>query len=114
MLFIYFQSYMQIANDQDRLKDLLESSLSQVEDYACSIRETTVQNIAPDNIRAVTQMNAALLSIEELALQLEHFVLMCKEKLKEIVPEALRSLQTMTLTQTMLSPLTEFLPQPLT
>ena len=33
-------------------------------------------------------MNSALLCIEELALQLERFVLMCKEKLKEIVPEA--------------------------
>jgi len=77
-----------MANEDQRLKDLLESSLSQVEDFACSIRETTVQNIAPDNIKAVTQMNAALLSIEELAFQLENFVLMCKEKLKEIVPEA--------------------------
>ena len=76
-----------MANDQDRLKELLESSLSQVEDYACSIRETSVQNLAPDNIRAVTEMNTTLLSIEELALQLGCFVLMCKEKLKEIVSE---------------------------
>src|SRR6266540_6077099 len=77
-----------MANEDQRLKDLFESALSQVEDYAWSIRENTVANIAPDNIIAVTQMNAALLSIEELALQLENFVLMCKEKLKEIVPEA--------------------------
>ena len=48
------------------LKELLESSLSQVEDYASSIRET---------------------AIEELALQLERLVLLCKDKLKHIVPE---------------------------
>ena len=76
-----------MANEQDRLKELLESSLSQVEDYACSIRETTVQNLGPDNILVVEEMNSALLCIEELALQLERFVLMCKDKLKDIVPE---------------------------
>ena len=48
---VYLQSYMQMDNDKDRLKDLLESSLSQVEDYACSIRETSVQNLAPDNTK---------------------------------------------------------------
>ena len=74
-----------MANEQDMLKELLESSLSQVEDYACSIRETTVQNLAPENIPALEEMNSALLCIEELALQLERFVLLCKDKLKRIV-----------------------------
>src|SRR6266540_2054537 len=78
---------MQMANDQDLLKELLESSLSQVEDYAGSIRETTVENLAPDNIPGVYQMNSVLLCIEELALQLERLVLLCKDKLKHIMPE---------------------------
>ena len=55
-----------MANDQDLLKELLESSLSQVEVYAGSIRETAVENLAPDNIPAMYQMNLALLCIEEL------------------------------------------------
>ena len=50
-----------MVNEQDRLKELLESSLSQVEDYACSIRETTVQNLATDNMAGVEEMNSALL-----------------------------------------------------
>ena len=45
-----------MASEQDRLKELLESSLSQVEDYACSIRETTVQNLATDNMAGVEEM----------------------------------------------------------
>ena len=75
---------MQMANEQDFFKELLESSLSQVEDYAGSIRETAVENLAPDNIPGVYQMNSALLCIEELALQLERLVLLCKDKLKHI------------------------------
>ncbi len=76
-----------MANEQDRLKELLESSLSQVEDYACSIRETAVQNLATDNMVGVEEMNSSLLCVEELAFQLEQFVLFCKDKLKRIVPE---------------------------
>src|SRR6266498_5845125 len=76
-----------MANDQELLKKLLESSLSQVEDYADSIRETAIENLAPDNIPGVYQMNSTLFCIEELALQLERLVLLCKDKLKHIVPE---------------------------
>ena len=65
----------------------MESSLSQVEDYAATIRETAQANLDPDNIPAVYQMNSALLCIDELATQLEHLVLLCKAKLKQIVPE---------------------------
>ena len=65
----------------------MESSLSLVEDYSCSIRETNVQNLATNNMVGVEEMNSALLCIEELALQLERFVLLCKDKLKHIVPE---------------------------
>ena len=46
-----------MANDQELLKELLQSSLSQVEDYAATIRETVNENLAPDNIPVVYQMN---------------------------------------------------------
>ena len=65
----------------------MESSLSQVEDYAATISVTVDNNLAPDNIPAVYQMNSALLCIDELAVQLERLVVMCKDKLKCIVPE---------------------------
>ena len=74
-------------NEQDLLQELLESSLSQVEDYAGTIRETVDDNLAPDNIPTVYQMNSALLCIDELAVQLERLVVMCKDKLKCKVPE---------------------------
>ena len=76
-----------MANDQDLLKKLLESSLSQVEDYAATIRETVEANLSPNNNRAVYEFNSTLLCIKELATQLEHLVLLCKDKLKHIVPE---------------------------
>ena len=76
-----------MANDQAMLKELLESSLSQVEDYAASIRETVEDNLAPDNIAVVHHMNSALLCIDELAVQLEHLVLMCREKLNHVVAQ---------------------------
>ena len=74
-------------NEQDLLQELLESSLSQVEDYAATIRETVDNNLAPDNIPVVCQMNSALLYIDELVVQLEHLVVMFRDKLKRIVPE---------------------------
>ena len=76
-----------MANDQDLLKELLQSSMSQVEDYAATIRETAQANLDPDNIPAVYQINSALLCIDELATQLDNLVLLCKAKLKQIVPE---------------------------
>src|SRR6266540_3365549 len=54
-----------MANDQAMLKELLESSLSHVEDYAASIRETVEDNLAPDNIAVVHHMNSALLCIAD-------------------------------------------------
>ena len=65
----------------------MESSLSQVEDYAATIRETVEDNLAPHNIPVVYQMNSGLLCIDELAVQLEHLVLMCREKLNQVVAE---------------------------
>src|SRR5438128_11300034 len=76
-----------MANDQHLLKELLESSLSQVDDYAATIRGIVDDNLAPDNIPVVYQLNLALLCIDELVMQLELLVLMCREKLKHIVPE---------------------------
>ena len=64
-----------MANEQDLLKDLLQSSLSQVEDYACSIRQTIGANLSPHNSRAAYEMNSTLLSIEDIATQLEQLVL---------------------------------------
>ena len=49
---------MQMANDQELLKELLETSLSEVKDYAIRIRETTVENLGA---------GSKLLRIEELA-----------------------------------------------
>ena len=75
-----------MANEQDLLKDLLQSSLSQVEDYACSLRQTVEANLCPTNSPAAYEMNSTLLSIEDIATQLEQLVLQCKEQLKKIVP----------------------------
>src|SRR6266498_4550859 len=75
-----------MPNEQDLLKDLLQSSLSQVEDYASSLRQTVEANFSPNNSPAAYEMNSTLLSIEDIATQLEQLVLQCKEKLKKIVP----------------------------
>ena len=76
-----------MANEQDLLKDLLQSSLSQVEDYACSFRQTVEANFSPNNSPADYEMNSTLLSIEDIATQLEQLVLQCKDQLKKIVPK---------------------------
>ena len=68
------------------LKELLQSLLSQVEDYAATIRETVEANLSPNNNRAVYEFNSTLLCIDDLAMQLEQLVLLCKDKLKQIVP----------------------------
>src|SRR6266508_6520961 len=69
---------MQMANDQELLEELLETSLSKVKDYAVRIRETTVENLGA---------GSKLLRIEELAFQLESLVLLCEEKLNHIAPK---------------------------
>src|SRR6266542_5053944 len=75
-----------MANDQDFLKELLQSSLSQVEDYASSLRQTVEASFSPNNSLEAYEMNSTLLSIEDIATQLEQLVLQCKEQLKKIVP----------------------------
>src|SRR6266540_884143 len=75
-----------MANDQDLLKDLLQSSLSQVENCACSIRRTIEANLSPHNSPTDYEMNSTLLSIEDIATHLEQLVLQFKEKLNNIVP----------------------------
>ena len=76
-----------MANEQDLLKDLLQLSLSQVEDYASSLRHTVEANFSPNNSPADYEMNSTLLSIEDIATHLEQLVLQCKDQLKKIVPE---------------------------
>ena len=67
-----------MANDQELFKELLETTLSEVKDYAVRIRETTVENLGA---------GSKLLRIEELAFQLESVVLLCKDKLNHIAPK---------------------------
>src|SRR6266540_5381547 len=71
-----------MANEDQRLLEQLDSLLSEVDDYACRISLTAVETLVVDNRESVDDVNSGLLSIEELALQLQHFVLMCKEKMK--------------------------------
>ena len=66
-----------MANEQQLLKELLETMLSEVKDYAVRIRETTVENLAA---------GSKLFRIEDLAFQLESMVLLCEEKLNHIAP----------------------------
>jgi len=66
-----------MANEQQLLKELLETTLSEVKDYAVRIRETTVENLAA---------GSKLFRIEDLAFQLESMVLLCEEKLNHIAP----------------------------
>jgi len=76
-----------MASEQDFVKELLQTSLSQVEDYAATIRATVEANLSPLNTPAIYSLNSTLLCIEELATQLENLVLQCKEKFKHLVPE---------------------------
>ena len=76
-----------MVKEEYLLKELFNSSLCQVEDYTATIRETVEANLSPNNNRAVYEFNCTLISIDDLATQLEHLVLLCKDKLKHIVPE---------------------------
>jgi len=64
-----------MANEQDLLKELLQSSMCQVEDYASSLRQTVESNFSPNNSLEAYEMNSTLLSIEDIATQLEQLVL---------------------------------------
>ena len=76
-----------MASEQDFVKELLQTSLSQVEDYAATIRATVEANLSPLNTPTIYSLNSTLLCIEELATQLENLVLQCKEKFNHLVPE---------------------------
>ena len=79
---------MQMANDQELFKEMLETLLSEVKDYTVRIRETTIYYAV--RIRETTIENLAagskLFRIKDLAFQLESMVLLCEEKLNHIAP----------------------------